>query len=367
MLDDSGRRLRPANANRTPKPRGDTTLIENRRVSAPAELLEMLDALRAASPIHRPSRFWEELNASHLAILSSPDGYAHFKRSLNYQYFQFGLTASRFPLMSLLGRWLRHPDARVLRARFDGPMPSLPKVIDRLLLPVPLALYASAVAQLPRGDVLSTIAEPAAGDPIVVRFGDLRLTEDLCHSVEERASILEGLGDRPMHSILELGAGYGRVAYVVLRANPGVRYTIVDVPPALYLSQRYLTEVLPERRVFRFRRFADQAAVADEMAAADLVFLEPQQLELLPDRSFDLGITISTLHEMRPEQIAQYLRQLDRLCDSVYTKQWRRFHNRRDGVVIRASDYPIPGRWRAVFHRSPIFPRTFFEALYLVE
>jgi SAM-dependent methyltransferase len=204
-------------------------------------------------------------------------------------------------------------------------------------------------------------------DPIVIRFGDLRLIEDLCHSVEERASILEGLGDRPLRSILELGAGYGRVAYVLLQAHPRVRYTIVDIPPALYVSQRYLTDVLPERRVFRLRPFADHAAVADEMTAADLVFLEPQQLELLPERSFDLGITISTLHEMRPEQIAQYVRQLDRLCDSVYTKQWRRFHNRRDGVVISASDYPIPERWRPVFHRSPIFPRTFFEALYLVR
>lgn len=335
--------------------------------SVPAELREMLDALRGAAPIHQPSRFWEALSASHLAILSSAEGYAHFKRSLNYQYFQFGLTSSRFPLVSLLGRWLRHPDARVLRARFDGATPRLPKLVDRLLLPVPLALYASAVARLPHGDVLSTIAEPAVGDPVVIRFGDLRLTEDLCHSVEERASILEGLTGRPLRSVLELGAGYGRVAYLLLRAHPGTRYTIVDIPPALYVSQRYLTDVLPDLSVFRFRPFADHAAVADEMAAADLVFLEPQQLELLPDRSFDLGATISTLHEMRPDQIAHYIQQLDRLCDAVYTKQWRRFHNRRDGVVISASDYPIPERWRAVFHRSPIFPRTFFEALYLVR
>ena len=315
----------------------------------------MLDALRGAAAIHQPSRFWEGLSASHLAILSSADGYAHFKRSLNYQYFQFGLTASRFPLASLLWRWLRHPDARVLRARFDGATPSLPKVIDRLLLPVPLALYASAVLRLPHGDVLSTTREPAVGDPVVIRFGDLRLTEDLCHSVEERASVLE------------LGAGYGRFAYVLLHAQPATRYTIVDIPPALYVSQRYLTDVLPGRRVFRFRPFADHASVADEMAAADLVFLEPQQLELLPDRSFDLGVTISTLHEMRPEQISHYIRELDRLCDAVYTKQWRRFHNRRDDVVIGAADYPIPGHWKPAFHRSPIFPRTFSEALYMVR
>lgn len=327
----------------------------------------MLDALRGAAAIHQPSRFWEELSASHLAILSSTDGYAHFKRSLNYQYFQFGLTASRFPLASLVWRWLRHPDTRVLGARFDGATPSLPKVIDRLLLPVPLALYASAVLRLPHGDVLSTTHEPAVGDPVVIRFGDLRLTEDLCHSVEERASVLEGLAGQTPRTILELGAGYGRFAYVVLHAQPQTRYTIVDIPPALYVSQRYLTDVLPGRRVFKFRPFADHASVADEMAAADLVFLEPQQLELLPDRSFDLGVTISTLHEMRPEQISHYIRELDRLCDAVYTKQWRRFHNRRDGVVISASDYPIPHHWKPVFHRSPIFPRTFFEALYLVR
>ncbi len=198
-------------------------------------------------------------------------------------------------------------------------------------------------------------------------LGSSSSPEDLCHSVEERASILEGLAGRPLRSVLELGAGYGRLAYVLLRAQPRTRYTIVDIPPALYLSQRYLSDVLPDRRVFRFRPFVDHAAVADEMAASDLVFLEPQQLELLPDRSFDLGATISTLHEMRPDQISQYIRQLDRLCDSVYTKQWRRFHNRRDGVVIRASDYPIPDRWPPVFHRPPIFPRSFFEALYLVR
>jgi SAM-dependent methyltransferase len=336
-------------------------------VSVPAELRQMLDALRAAAPIHQPSRFWEELSASHLAILSSADGYAHFKRSLNNQYFQFGLTASRFPLLSLGLRWLRHPDGRVLRARFDGATTRIPKAIDRLLLPVPLALYASAVLRLRHGDVLATIPEPAVGDPVVIRFGDLRLTEDLCHSVEERASILEGLAGRPLRSVLELGAGYGRLAYVLLRAGPGTRYTIVDIPPALYVSQRYLTDVLPDRKVFRFRPFADHAAVAEEMAAADLVFLEPQQLELLPDRSFDLGATVSTLHEMRPDQISHYIQQLDRLCDAVYTKQWRRFHNQRDGVVITASDYPIPERWRPVFHRSPMFPRTFFESLYLVR
>jgi hypothetical protein len=102
------------------------------------------------------------------------------------------------------------------------------------------------------------------------------------------------------------------------------------------------------------------------MARARVVFLEPQQLEKLPDDYADLILTVSTLHEMRADQIAHYLRLVDRLCRGVfYTKQWRKFYNDLDEVTASKETYPIPARWRALFDRSAIAPRSFFEALYL--
>jgi hypothetical protein len=117
---------------------------------------------------------------------------------------------------------------------------------------------------------------------------------------------------------------------------------------------------------FRFRPFERYADVADEMAAARLVFLEPHQLELLPDRQFDVSITISTLQEMRPEQIAKYLALLDaKTASAIYLKQWRRWRNTVDDVVVSMADYGLPAGWGEVFNRRPLVPREFFEALYV--
>ena len=90
------------------------------------------------------------------------------------------------------------------------------------------------------------------------------------------------------------------------------------------------------------------------------------ELEKLPDEYADLMLTVSTLHEMRADQILHYLRVVDRLCGGAfYSKQWRRFYNDLDDITPTRETYPIPLRWSLVFERSALVPRTFFEALYL--
>ena len=156
---------------------------------------------------------------------------------------------------------------------------------------------------------------------------------------------------------------------VRLHARPAdIQYHVVDIPPALYISQRYLTSVLPDVPAFNFRPFDDYSEVATEMSRARLVFLEPQQLEQFPNDYADLMLTVSTLHEMRADQILHYLRVVDRLCGGAfYSKQWRRFYNDLDDVTPAKETYPIPRGWRLLFERSALAPRSFFEALYLTR
>jgi putative sugar O-methyltransferase len=325
----------------------------------PPQLDGMLEALKDAPAVYRPSRFWESLGRRHLAFLGPAGEIGDFKRTLNTSYFQFGSIALRRALPVLLADWIRHPDRAVLTAEMDPPTPRW--------VATALALYASAVRHRPFGDILDRVPEPALGRPIVLRYAGRTLTEDLCHSVEEFGSIMSGLpADMPVQSVIELGAGYGRLAYVFAMARPDFRYHIVDIPPALYVSQRYLTAVLPDAPAFTFRRFERFEDVADEMARARIVFLEPQQLELLPDGYADLFLTVSTLHEMRADQIAHYFALADRLCaGAFYSKQWRRFYNHLDEFTPTKEAYPIPNDWTLVFDRSPLVPRSFFETLYL--
>jgi len=70
------------------------------------------------------------------------------------------------------------------------------------------------------------------------------------------------------------------------------------------IAKQYLTTLFPGRRTFRFRHFDRHAEVADELAQAQIAFLTPNQLALIKPLGVDLFLNISSLHEMRPEQIA---------------------------------------------------------------
>jgi len=107
--------------------------------------------------------------------------------------------------------------------------------------------------------------------------------------------------------------------------------------------------------------------VAKELVRAQLVLLTPNQLALLDPLDVELFVNIRSLHEMRPEQIAHYIEQADRHTRGfAYPKQWERWHNPEDDVVIARADYPIPQRWEQVYERGHPIQRAFFHALYRV-
>ena len=81
-----------------------------------------------------------------------------------------------------------------------------------------------------------------------------RISQDLSNSVHELYSATAA-GAPGAGGVLELGGGYGRVAWVFLHEFPRSRYIMCDIPPALGIAQQYLSELFPDRRIFRFRHF----------------------------------------------------------------------------------------------------------------
>lgn len=340
-------------------------------------LREMTGALETGPEIYRPSKFWTDLGRVHRAQLERL-GFDNFKRTINTKYFNWRILGIVRHQLGVVTGWLRRPDLEVFRARF--PQPSFGPGGRIASFNAPSAwIYKTFVAMyadsLGRHDPLALIAkleEPPIGNPFTVIHRGRELSQDLCNSIHELYSIFGQDGGpiatgRPLE-VAELGAGYGRLAYVIVSASVGVRYTIIDVPPALYLSQRYLTSVFPEIAAFRFRPWDDFAAVRDEFSAARIRFLLPHQAALLPDRSVDYFINISQLHEMSRPQVERYFALMDRLCRGrVYTKQWLVSRTPVNDVVFRDSDYPVPARWRTLYHHRHPVQRMFFEALYEVD
>ena len=342
-----------------------------------AVLAEMTRSLEAGPEIYRPSKFWAALNRVHRAQLDQL-GFDNFKRTVNTKYFNWRILGIVRHQLGVVGAWFHRPDLEVFRARFPQPFYSPGGRIASFNAPSAwiyktfVAMYADSLAREDPLGLLRELEEPPIGNPFAVVHRGRSISQDLCNSIHELYSIF-GRDGGPIASgapleVAELGAGYGRLAYVIVAASSGVRYTVIDVPPALYLSQRYLTSLFPDMPVFRFRQWDDFGAIREEFSSARLRFLLPHQAELLPDRSVDYFINVSQLHEMSRPQVERYFALMDRICRGrVYTKQWLVSRTPVNDVVFRDDDYPVPARWRTLYHRRHPVQRMFFEALYEVE
>jgi putative sugar O-methyltransferase len=173
------------------------------------------------------------------------------------------------------------------------------------------------------------------------------VSQDLANCALEAEAIVRGLAGRTPASILEIGAGYGRTAYSLLGLFPEASYTVVDIEPALTLSRFYLTTLYPDRDL----RFVDATSDAPDVPAG-----------------VDLAVSISSLHEMTPAQVAGHLRLLDRVVADgvVFLKQWHSWHNPVDDVLMEFDRYPIPAGWSVLFREPSPVQTRFTQAAWRV-
>jgi putative sugar O-methyltransferase len=342
------------------------------------DVAAMLAHMRATGhALYQASQFWTHFNDVNMAQLREL-GLANFKRSVNQNYYnwiprstddnQFRNVARYWgenPALDVLAVQLE--DASSIATAFGANILATPEERDLYRLFVGLLWHAT------RGTcgngLTDALAEPTLGNPIRCTLGGRLISQDLANSIRERTAALAPLEgvmrpERPV-SVVEIGAGYGRLGFVLLSSAP-CRYTVVDIPPALGLSQWYLTTLFPQKRAFRFLPWQRFAEVERELGAADIAFLTPDQFAACPAGYFDVGITISTLPEMSRAQFDFYLLRLaETVSRVVYTKQWLEHRNVLDDVIIRRADFVLPAPWRLELDRVDGVQDAFFERLWV--
>jgi hypothetical protein len=81
----------------------------------------------------------------------------------------------------------------------------------------------------------------------------------------------------------------------------------------------------------------------------------------MPDGICDLFINMNSLMEMRPEQIKNFLRHIDRLTQrSFLSRQWVSWRNPFDGNTVGKGDFALSPRWKLrLDHVDTIYPDLF--------
>ena len=332
-------------------------------------LQSMFDCLSRGKTIYLPSKFWDALNTKNLQQLEA-EGLHNIKQTVAQNYFTWvvGHTDQQFRYLIRHTNILAWPT--ILRGIFTHD-PSFPlnRKQQRELMIFTRMLW-KFTERIDSDHLLTYIDEPVEGNPFKIFLNGKLISQDLANSVLEYYSICEHFkaSKEGKNTICELGAGYGRNAYVFMKALPNCKYIVIDIPPALYVSQQYLTSVFREKNIFAFRSFDRFSDVEREFNDADIAFLLPHQAETLPEKSVDLFINISSLHEMRMDQIHAYFKLIKKLTRGYfYTKQWWVSHNPADGITITPKDYPVPANWKQLYQRKAKVQTHFFEAMYALN
>ena len=228
-------------------------------------------------------------------------------------------------------------------------------------------VYRGALVSRDKWGLLDRLEEPTLGDGDVVMHGGKRLSLDFLQSVDEFYLIQDALGLKQEDAVVfcEVGAGYGRLADVVLSAMPNAQFLIFDLPESLVLAQYYLTTRFPKRRAALYPESA--AVLAAGFKDHDIVFGVPELLKTVPKKSVNVFINIFSFMEMSREQIEAYFGIVaDREMGALFLKQHKREINLFDKSLNSRDAYPVPKDWALLYEGTSALYSDVFEALWKI-
>lgn len=206
------------------------------------------------------------------------------------------------------------------------------------------------------------LSESAEGLPPAINFNGRLISQSLAYSLLEYHTLRESADIGAIDSIMSIGPGYGRTTYVLKRLLDIKKCIFIDIPPALYIAQRYWETLYPEKRIFKYRKFASFQEIEKEFKGADIVFLMPWQIKAIPAKSVDLVLAVDSFDEMNMKRIKSYLKHISVLGKRYFYMKCMKERESEDGV-IKWEDYPIPTDWKCLVDRECKVQTNFCELL----
>lgn len=207
-------------------------------------------------------------------------------------------------------------------------------------------------------------------DPFL-KINDHKISQDKVNSILDYENIDKFSSFSEKKNILEIGAGSGRTSQAILTFNKDLKYTICDIPPALFISYKRLKNVFRNKKIGLLYSL-NEGELINEIKNYDISFIMPHQLNFFKNKIFDLTIAIDCIHEMDKETIKKYFYNINRFSKLFYFSVWKKTSVPFSGIFRRYSnnldyfsnDYQIPKNWEKIYEKDLIFPSNFISSGY---
>ena len=205
----------------------------------------------------------------------------------------------------------------------------------------------------------------------VLEIDNLELNQHLLISILEVEKILEILNTTENKILLEIGSGYGRTANAILSITKNVKYIIVDIPIAAYISYKNLKLEYPKKNISFCYDCNNTVDLENAIKSNDVIFILPHQLYLFKNKIFDLTIALGCLMEMEKKDVKRYMNLINILSKSLYFKVWENSGLPNSFYQIYRSneqkDFFIKENWVKKFSTPCIAPSNAVDFGFLIN
>jgi len=223
-------------------------------------------------------------------------------------------------------------------------------------------------------NVLDKVQSPLPNKSRFVNFFDKhKLSWDILLSIDNLYSIYESypsIFTDPV-VVVDLGAGWGRIGYVLKKINPKCTYIVIDLPESLILSQSRLPQLLSDETVLKYQEIRGIPLISkDILKKKGLCFCGTHDLKRFEDYSIDVFINLQSFQEMTEEQVNAYFHYINKKVKGVFfTSQYWYYPElyQKYNVIEKYEDYPFFESWKQEYLHTSNYTSRYFETLFYVN
>ena len=190
----------------------------------------------------------------------------------------------------------------------------------------------------------AVLSAPLVGNPYGYTMDSIFIRGGADYQHYYAHAIAQLLGSARRQMVVELGGGFGGLAYYLIRDHPQVTYVGFDLPEATALASYYLMRCLPNALI----RLYGEAELSEEtLAAPGFVLMPSFEIMKIPSKSAVVSFNSYSLAEMSPATTHLFLDQITRITSGYFLHV---NHNRN--AVLSADKFGVEERGFKLVNRE---------------
>lgn len=210
---------------------------------------------------------------------------------------------------------------------------------------------------------LSQLEFPKIGNPWGYLIEGVSLYEPVFEYYYHASYFSKLLSNIEHPVVVEIGGGFGGLAYYMRKLIPSIKYIGFDLPENILLQTYYLATAYPEARILKYDSNFNKLDKA-LLNSYDIILLPNYELPYIESSLADLVVNIRSFSEMPINTLKEYFKEIDRIsCLFIFHENINK--PRLDGAYgVPSSSFPTLNNFQLIAYNESRWPKYQKNSVY---